>query len=456
MSGSGAGGLGMSGNLFGTSTNQQTGSQQVGTGGQFQMPNYMQPYANNLFGGNQQTNQPTQQQSQTNQPFGRNIYGYNMNRLSSMMDPSASLPQYQNPYQSNYSDTEFPQRNQQYQNYQYGLGDLLNLGYLFGQPNFFSPTPTPAPAPQTFGQTANQPSFDTSGLEKQIRDLQSQIEAMSKPKTSTSEVVADLGKGFEEQGVKPGTTASADTAAPAPVTPAPPPSALTSGAGFRDINTQFGGNLGNVNAVVNKNGTVTLVSNTNSNIKTTLPAGSYFDSKSGKIVNAQGQPINIGSQFISSSAPTALSTGIQFGDTSADIRREFGNAVNVTDKAVVNSDGSIKLASGTKIPANSYVDSSGVLRQPLRLLPLQQLHLRPHPHPHPHPLQRPLQNQLLKHRQLLQLKLRVCHRQKTPMARLGQLNHWQMQLVNQLSKAIKHTHLNQIWLKAAQLLSIMA
>jgi len=46
----------------------------------------------------------------------------------------------------------------------------------------------------------------------------------------------------------------------------------------------------------------------------------------------------------------------------ADVRQEFGSVVNVTDKCKANSDGSVTLAGGTKVPANAYVDNSGVLR----------------------------------------------------------------------------------------------
>jgi hypothetical protein len=289
-----------------------------------------------------------------------------MNRLSSMMDPSATLPTYQPAYNQN-------QPSYYGANYQSPLYDFFN--YLQSQPDFFdstqtvSPTPapapadssSPAPAPATFGQQTGQ-QFDTSGYEAQIKSLQDQIEALRKPQTSTAETVANLGPGFSEQGVNPGTVADGDTDVPTPATPPPPPAALTGGTGFRDVNTNYGGFLGNVNATVDKSGKVTLVSNTNKNLKTTLPAGSYFDSTKNQFVTSTGQPINVGSQFLSSSAPATASAGIQFGDTAADIRREFGSVFSVTDKAKINTDGSITLQGGTKVPVGSYIDSSGVLR----------------------------------------------------------------------------------------------
>lgn len=349
----------MAGGGYGTTNFGGPFGQSTATGSQMQIPNFMQPYFGNVMSG-PATGQQTQQAQPQNQPFGKNIYGYNLGRLSSMIDPSSTLPQYQQSYQPTYQQTS--------QTYQPLMNDLFgSIGYLFGQPNFFSSnqavSPTPAPATETFGQKPGQ-QFDTSALEKQIKDLQDQIAAMNKPQTSSAETVADLGIGHKEQGVIPGNVASDTKAAPSPETPAPPPSALKTGVGFRDINTQYGGMLGNVNATVDNTGRVVLASNTNKNIKTTLPAGSYFDSTKKQFVDASGNVINLGSQFLSSTAPETASAGIQFGDTAADIRREFGNVVNVTDRAKINPDGSITLGGGTKIPSNSYVDSSGVLRQP--------------------------------------------------------------------------------------------
>jgi hypothetical protein len=206
-----AGGAGLQG-LQGGMTNT------TGSGNQLQVPTYLQPLFGNVVAGGNQQNQQTEQR---NQPFGQNIYGYNMSRLSSMMDPSATLPQYVNPYtlrqsqsytQPNYYSNPFA--NIDFSPLISGISDLF-------PPSFAAPTPAPAPAAQqTFGQST--PTFDTSGLESQIRSLESQIQALTQARTqpaiTTAEKVADLGTGHKEQGVNPGNVASGTVAAPSPAT----------------------------------------------------------------------------------------------------------------------------------------------------------------------------------------------------------------------------------------------
>jgi hypothetical protein len=438
MAGAGAAGLNNFGNPFAQSTS---------TGGQMQIPTFMQPYFGNILGGpiigqqqnQQQFTQPTQQQ--THQPFGRNIYGYNMARLSSMMDPSANLPQYQNPYAAQYQQPMQPN----YFGYQMDPFGMLNLGYMMGQPNFFAeqpifgqppaPAATPTPAPisdeylnqianlqrelassreeifnlgkqfEEFGVSKEVPEEIGQPLPKNVTDLYKtilgrdpenadairywqsifgptiepeeieQFRQAAAPELQQREIdefsgTPSTGVGtqvivYGPDGKQYSSPAAARQAGVTNFTYEPPKRGnLTQGANFQTVNNQYGGALGDVRTTVDKNGVVTLVSNSNPSLKTTLPAGSYFDPNKGQIVNSKGEPVSVGSAFLSSGAASTASTGIQFGDTAADIRQEFGKAVNVTDKAKIDSKGTITLEGGTKIPSGSYVDSGGKLRSP--------------------------------------------------------------------------------------------
>jgi len=338
----------------------------------------------------QQPSQSSTTQSQTPQryqPTGGNVFGYNMNRLASRMDPSASLPgdmtQQQPQYQA--QDTFQPQYQPQ-DTFQGSFGGKGGgrRGY---EPDFFEPQyqqqyqqqPQQQPQQQQNPFTPQQPQYDDkfAALQSQLDKLLSQQKGTTTgAKPAADSELSDTGEdiyamdpgrtatGVGSQAFVPGdATLSPEDVQASQAAATPPPAALTTGAGFRDINSQYGNMLGNVNATVGKNGAISLVSNTNKNIKTTLPAGSYFDSSKNQFVDSSGKAINVGSQFLSPQA-TNLSSGIQYGDTAADVRTEFGKVVNVTDKAKVNSDGSVTLQNGTKIPANSYIDSNNVLRAP--------------------------------------------------------------------------------------------
>jgi len=364
-----------------TSRSQPTGQQYGGKGGGMGGPQLQQPA---------QASTTESQTSQKYQPMGGNVFGYNMNRLASRMDPSASLPgdnsqqypfQYPAQYQPQTLANTFPAGT---------FGGKGGGGYQpqFFQPQYQQPQQTqqaqpaqPAQPTQQAQPAQQQNPFVQPTYDKQFADLQAQINKLLSQGTSAAKPVedttlkdkgeavtaldktrTDMGAGTNSYVAPTPTISNADVRS-TQAAATPPPAALTAGAGFRDINSQYGNMLGNVNATVGKNGAITLVSNANKNVKTTLPAGSYFDSAKKQFVDSSGRAVNVGSQFLSPQA-TNLSSGIQYGDTAADVRTEFGKVVNVTDKAKVNSDGSVTLQNGTKIPANSYIDSNNVLRAP--------------------------------------------------------------------------------------------
>lgn len=217
---------------------------------------------------------------------------------------------------------------------------------------------------QRFGPTIEPEEIEQFRQAASAELAQREIDALSGTTPGSSSVGTQI-LVFGPDGKQYSSPAAARAAGVTNFTYEPPArSALTQGVNFQTINNQYGGVLGDVRASVDKNGIVNLTSNSNPSLKTTLPSGSYFDPNKGQIVNAQGNPISIGSQFLSSSARGSASSGIQYGDSVSDIRQEFGRAVSVTDKAKIDSKGNIQLEGGTKIPAGSYIDAAGKLRSP--------------------------------------------------------------------------------------------
>jgi hypothetical protein len=162
----------------------------------------------------QQPSQSSTSQPQRYQPTGGNVFGYNMNRLASRMDPSASLPgentqqQQQPQYQA--QDTFQPQYQPQ-DTFQGSFGGKGGgrRGY---EPDFFEPQYQQQyqqpPQQQQNPFTPQQPQYDDkfAALQSQLDKLLSQQQAGAKPAadselSDTGEAISKFDKGREETGV---------------------------------------------------------------------------------------------------------------------------------------------------------------------------------------------------------------------------------------------------------------
>lgn len=212
--GMGAGfGQSMGGQTGVGSSSTQSNAPTGGKGGGFSTPTSAQnPYA---------SSQPQQPQTQQYQPMGGNVFGYNMARLSSQMDPSATLPAPQQPMgqQPQYTQYEMGQPGPR-DSFGGKGGGMGGYGDYFGfgpqEPSFFQPVQggefqTQQPNPFDQGFDAQQERV--SQLERQLADLTSRQQTQAQER-DTGEVVADLPEPFEEFGVgkTPEETAAAEAA----------------------------------------------------------------------------------------------------------------------------------------------------------------------------------------------------------------------------------------------------
>jgi len=156
----------------------------------------------------QQPSQSSTSQPQRYQPTGGNVFGYNMNRLASRMDPSASLPgdmtQQQPQYQA--QDTFQPQYQPQ-DTFQSSFGGKGG-GRGAYEPDFFEPQYQQQPQQQQnpFAEKQSQYESQISSLQDRLDKLISQQQAGAKPAadselSDTGEAISKFDKGREETGV---------------------------------------------------------------------------------------------------------------------------------------------------------------------------------------------------------------------------------------------------------------
>jgi hypothetical protein len=166
----------------------------------------------------QQPSQSSTNQPQRYQPTGGNVFGYNMNRLASRMDPSASLPgdntQQQPQYQQQYQPQYQPQDTFQ--------GSFGGKGGGRGayEPDFFEPQQQQPQYQQQPQQQQNPFAEKQSQYESQISSLQAQLDKLQNQQTGakpaadselsdTGEAVTNMDPGRTKTGV--GTQAFTDT-----------------------------------------------------------------------------------------------------------------------------------------------------------------------------------------------------------------------------------------------------
>lgn len=343
------------------------------------------------------TSQPqSQNEAQRFQPYTGTAYGYNLNRLASKLDPSATLPPAQQTSNTQASGQVTPpppapadeggvqmqlpkeftdffgsfkefmegqkaakeqppsssnddvlQRLVELLENRGGSGGSGGIGDLTGgEDNPFTST-----RPGSGG------SGRGSGDSGEMEDTGEQGGARgAEPDTSLE---LDLGadelkdKGETVDAAIPGLVTKSEAAAKAETAGLTKP--LAKGSSFNSINQRYGGMLGNVITSVDDKGNVTITSNADKKLKTTLPPGSYYDEDSKTFRKANGDRLNVGSQFLTAGAAAGLSKGLQFGDSVKDAQEMYGKVINVTSKAKIDSNGNLILAGGTKIPAGSSV-----------------------------------------------------------------------------------------------------
>jgi hypothetical protein len=158
-----------------------------------------------------------------------------------------------------------------------------------------------------------------------------------------------------------------------------PPAALTAGANFQQVSTQYGNTLNTESGVsVDAKGAATVSFKdpiTNAVSKFTLPTGSYYDPDKKQILDSAGKQVAVPSGLLSGAMSAeqraALSPGVQAGDSPDELQSTFGpTGVNVAN-AKIGSDGSVTLKGGTVIPKGAVVVGDKLYKADGTLVPVK-------------------------------------------------------------------------------------